>query len=244
MVNKTGVLLFCILAINSVFIGQKKNFISDNMLSIETGYKESDAKKMLNHVHKIYQLDTILPDNAAFFLGYILYKSNKLRESKAALLRYVQLTKEIGIYFDSTQHIINKIDESLLQYDTNYCDICKTLGPLSEKEICKICDGNGKREQPCNACNATGIEICPRCLGVGYEHYQDSFQNNYYPCRVCNKSGTITCSNCNGTTKEVNVCKPCAGQGQVPKLRDCTHRNLKNAVITPQKQSNKSSFYR
>jgi hypothetical protein len=233
-----------IIGLQTLCLGQKKDMIKEKMTLLDYSLQKQSSKDVLKLVHEIYQTDTILPDDAAFFLGYALYLKEQYRQSKTALLRYVSLTKESGKYFDSTKYFINKIDEALAQYDPNVCDICDILGPLPEIDTCPKCTGYGKTEQECRSCSGKGIEICPRCLGLGYEQFYDGFQTNYLTCKRCNRAGTIPCTQCNGTLKEIAICKTCSGVGSYPRPRICTHRDLEGAVITPRPKKVKSTFSR
>jgi hypothetical protein len=239
---KNLILIITLLLSISLF-SQNKAKIEDILIKIKSNYNQKNDQKVLQNVYQLYSIDTILPDESAFFLGYALYKFNHLEKSKNAFLRYIDLTKEQGNYFDSTVYFINKIDEKQKEYDTSYCDVCKQLGPLDETITCTKCTGVGFHTQNCTRCNGTGQEVCPRCLGVGYERYQDAFQNNFVPCQLCNRSGIIYCQKCDGNKTIKDMCSKCGGEGNTSKDRVCTHRNLENAVITPTKKSN-SNFYR
>jgi hypothetical protein len=240
---KKFVIICCFIALVFKLHAQKAELLSNKMQKTDFYYQGQNLDSLLIEVHQIYQQDTILPDDAAFFLGYALYKNEYWEKSKEALLRYVSLTKELGKYFDSTEYFVNIIDTKLNLYDTAYCDICVTLGPLPEKITCNLCLGEGSSLSTCTLCRGNGNEVCPRCLGVGFERHVDSFQNNYIPCMLCNQTGVITCRQCNGTKTEKTMCKTCGGLGQMPKPRICTHRDLPGAIITPQKK-NKSTIYR
>lgn len=233
-----------IIGLQTLGLSQKKDVINEKLTQLDLSLHKHSGKEVLKLVHEVYLTDTILPDDAAFFLGYALYLKDQYRQSKIALLRYISLTKEGGKYFDSTKYYINKIDEALVQYDPNVCDICDILGPLPEIDTCQKCDGYGKTEQECRACSGKGIEICPRCLGLGYEQHHDSFQTNYITCRLCNRAGTITCTQCKGSLKEIAMCKTCGGIGSYQRPRICTHRDLEGAVITPRSKKTKSTFSR
>ena len=43
--------------------------------------QENKNEGLLKLVQGIYQTDTILPDNAAFFLGYALFKKEQYKQS-------------------------------------------------------------------------------------------------------------------------------------------------------------------
>jgi hypothetical protein len=213
------------------------------MSKADSNYQSKNQRELLLNVHKIYSVDTILPDDAAFFLGYTLYHHQQYKKSKEAFLRYVDLTKEAGRYFDSTQFLVNQVDVLLVQYDTNSCDICGILGPLDIVDTCGTCIGVGHFTNQCSRCSGSGLEVCPRCLGVGYERYLDNFGTNFYPCQLCGRTGVVDCQKCRGTKVEKSLCQTCAGIGTIPRPRDCTHRNLVGAKITPVKKT-KTVFYR
>jgi hypothetical protein len=243
--KKTVYIFLLIFGLQALVFGQKKDLIAEKLNLLDRSLHKHSSKEVLKLVHDVYQTDTILPDDAAFFLGYALYLKDQYRQSKTALLRYVSLTKEGGKYFDSTKYYINKIDEALALYDPNSCDICTILGPLPEIDTCSVCIGYGKTEQTCRECSGNGIEMCPRCLGLGYEQYSNNnLQTNYTTCRLCHGKGSITCTQCNGSLKEVAICKTCVGLGKYPRPRTCTHRDLEGATITPRPQKTKSTFSR
>jgi RecJ-like exonuclease len=219
-------IIFTLLILSFNGIAQKKALLETSIKIIEQQYLQKDYSNLLKSVHAIYLIDTILPDDAAYYLGYVLFRFNEPKASKKSLLRYIELTKESGKHFDTTVYLINKIDEKLEIYTLSQCDICTTLGPLSTLDECTKCTGHGQFEQKCRTCAGNGSIVCPRCLGVGYENSHDNFQTNFYPCRVCQRAGTITCTNCKGTSKEVSLCKPCGGKGEVPTPRICTHKTL------------------
>lgn len=221
-------------------VGFSQSTLSIKMEQAEQAYSQLDTLTLMKSLTEIYQQDTILPDDAAFLLGYALYLNNEYRAANRAFVRYVELTKETGRYFSAMVSAVNQCDLALSMYDYDNCRICNTLGPLDEIDTCYVCDGVGHRQSTCTRCDGSGDEVCPTCLGSGFRLVQGSFYNSYVICPTCNQAGRVTCGNCNGSTTEKTVCYRCAGEGLSPVPRICTHREKE---IKPNSQS-KTSFYR
>lgn len=221
-------------------VGFSQTTLAHRMNQAQQAYTHLDTLGLMNSLSEIYRQDTILPDDAAFLLGYALYLNQEYRAAHRAFIRYVELTKESGQYFSAMVKAVNQCDLALAMYDYDNCQICKTLGPLDEIDTCYVCDGAGHLHATCTRCDGAGQEVCPTCLGSGFRLVQGSFYNSYMICPTCNQAGRITCENCKGSTTENSVCYRCSGLGVSPVPRTCTHREKE---IKPNSKS-KTSFYR
>lgn len=211
------------LFLSNISFGQKKEVINTISSQLEQALVDQRLNDMLILVENLYQQDTTLPNEGAFFLGYVLHAYGKPIESKKALLRYIDLTKETGKYYTNTVKIVHQIDKKLNKEEAT-CDICKTLGPHKELDTCSVCLGHGKEVTTCHRCQGTGHEVCPSCAGTGYERISNGMQVNFQPCKICHRDGFITCVNCYGTKKETSFCENCSGEGLAPKPRVCNHK--------------------
>lgn len=215
--------MFSLVLVPSVFSQAKK--IEELSVSIEEAIEKQDYNELLKGVSSLYDCDTVLPDVSAYYLGYVLLKSDQLTASKTAFLRYVDLTKEQGKYIDSVVFFLNKIDHDLEQYGHDNCGVCDVLGPLKELDTCKVCLGHGITEQDCQRCSGRGNEVCPVCRGSGFETQQTQFYVNYVTCRTCQGAGQVECSRCQGDKTEKSACENCTGKGLKNKERICHHRD-------------------
>ena len=236
--------VLCLCFSFSSFAENKNDAIDKTLISIDSALQVGDDVILVQQVDKLYSYDTILPDVSAFYLGYALYRFDEYQASKTALLRYVDLTQEDGLYFDSVVHILNIVDLKLNSYGHDNCGICTELGPLEEQDTCNQCLGNGVHTHDCGKCDGTGNSVCPRCKGTGFVSDQTQFYVNYVTCRTCLGKGSITCTNCAGTKIEKVACQKCFGDGFTPKERVCAHRDFSIEPNNHKEGKKDSSFYR
>lgn len=219
----TKTVVIFLLMSSHIFYAQR---IESLVVNIKEAIKTDNDSLLLKNVNMLYASDTILPDESAYYLGYTLLRFSEFKSSKRALLRYVDLTKESGVYLDSTINILNRIDTLLGQYAHDNCGICRILGPLEEVDTCNVCAGGGILVKDCHRCQGVGREVCPVCRGSGFQTQQTQFFVNYVTCRTCNGVGQVECSSCQGTKTEKSACESCSGIGLKNKARVCTHRDF------------------
>lgn len=194
------------------------------MDSIQTATDQKDFDAAIFPLRDLFRRDTILPDESTYYLGWVLYEQKRDRGSLRALLKYVELTGDSAAHFDHSIEMIYELSHRLYPTITHTCPVCRQLGPLDETVDCELCQGEGVTDKPCLTCRGHGELLCSHCKGNGVVVKSGQYLGQQYAlCTHCQGDGAIDCPNCDEDHNHLGTCHKCAGTGQYPKQRVCTH---------------------
>lgn len=210
------------------FFAQNKNavashseVINKNFQTIYAAFERNDYKASLDPLFNILSRDTIIPDEATFFLGVALSKMEKYEAGQQALLKYIRLTKDSGDYFMETVNQLIETNTILGVLEKTDRMICDAIGPLEGVfEECPVCHGEKESDQDCKQCKGSKHEVCADCLGKGVV-VKFSYYDDHSLCKKCGGTGYTECTRCEGTGNELRYCSRCSGEGKVKKAREC-----------------------
>ncbi|HEY8402959.1 MAG TPA: hypothetical protein VIK89_16960 [Cytophagaceae bacterium] len=148
----------------------------------------------------IFNLNTILPDEIAFYYGKTLFHLEKYSASNTALKKYLDLTGHKGTYYEEAVEL-------------KYRAECFETGLANVEEACLVCDGSGKAKTSCRTCKGSGKIICISCRGTGVFQSTDNFGTKYDTCQKCTGKGLTTCATCNGKKEIKSQCHYCSATG-------------------------------
>ncbi|MCS6824738.1 MAG: hypothetical protein NZ529_10615 [Cytophagaceae bacterium] len=178
--------------------------------TIKKNIEASQYEEAERQCKKIFSLKTSVPDEIAFYYGYILYKQNKLNSAKQWLEKYLSFKVKNSYLAALSVQTLDSI-------------ACKTLGYIEYVDSCSYCKTNPSFYD-CPACDATGNEICPACQGKGVTRsasYHNLGQSAYNTCKKCNGSKIINCSSCNGMKKKKTICPICYDKKRITLKKNC-----------------------
>lgn len=208
-------------ALNKSIAASHSQIIYNNFNSVYAAFERNDYKASLDPLFKILSQDTILPDEATFFLGVALSKMEKHEAGQKALLKYIRLTKDSGDYFMETVNQLIETNTILGVLDKTDRMICDAIGPLENVfEECPKCHGDKLSDEDCKQCRGSKYEVCPDCLGKGVV-VKFSYYDDHSLCKTCEGKGYVSCTRCEGTGHEFRYCSLCLGEGQIKKAREC-----------------------
>lgn len=208
-------------------LGSHSEVINNNFNSVYAAFEKNDYKASLDPLFTIFSQDTILPDEATFYLGVALSKMEKYEAGQNALLKYIRLTKDSGDFFMETVSQLIETNTVLGVLDKTDRMICDAIGPLEGVfEVCPKCHGNKLSDQECKQCKGSKHEVCSDCLGKGVV-VRFSYYDDHSLCNKCEGKGYSECTRCEGTGQEFRYCSRCSGEGQIQKARECNFVNQK-----------------
>jgi hypothetical protein len=181
-----------------------KSYYQDFIKHIEFKQFDQASKDLV----KISRLDTLVPDEIAYFIGYVQVNTGKYTQGKESLEKYISLVSDTGKYADYANFYIHLAD-------------CNIKGHYYELNPCENCQSTGYSKIECSNCKGKGQELCNKCFGRGVIKSKDSYGEIFIPCARCSGLGYYQCSKCYGSKKENAKCGICEGIGKIKVKKEC-----------------------
>lgn len=193
--KKTLYFLLCIICF--AFVSEKKQAkqiqIIEHLQLVKQGFDEKNYEKGVVSLEKVLKMDTILPNNVAFFMGAYLHHYQKNEKAEIALLRYLKVSKKEGEYFQQSIDLLSKIWQTK-KIDT--CQLCIDYSALSVLLSCDKClkENTALQKLIEEECMDNGMALCSLCKGEGIIIRIGSLGNLVYQtCHKCHGEGYIPC---------------------------------------------------
>jgi hypothetical protein len=176
-----------------------------------------DYKTANDFLKKAFALKKILPDEAAYYNGVILFNQKKYAPAKTSFRKYLSLAGKEGLYFKETIEYIQRIDLQI-------CPKCDDSGYYEVTDSCTECAGKGKVRTLCKNCQGKGKVLCKTCGGSGVAKQSNGFGGTFQNCPSCGGKGYKTCQTCAGAKEQEIFCAPCSGKGLIKIRVSCSHK--------------------
>jgi RecJ-like exonuclease len=187
------------------------------MKEVKEKVSRNDFEGANQSLKKVFSLKTVLPDEVAFYHGYVQVKLKNYLKGKEGLQKYILLTEGAGEHYAQTLILLEEANSHI-------CKKCNNTGSIEIKDTCVVCKGEGKSEEICNQCKSNGQEVCTVCKGRGVVVYKTSLGTSYTECSTCKGKGVVSCEYCSGTKKKKSFCSECKGTGFLKRKVSCDHK--------------------
>lgn len=182
-----------VLAVFATQHQSKKNEIEQALVKVRQAFQEKKIEKGVLSLQKVIKMDTILPNEVAFFTGISLYHYKKYSQSEKAILRYLKLTDTTGIYY---QESLNVLTQLWKKQSIDTCNLCVNYQALSSMLDCEKCLKEDLVLQKLieEDCLENGMSLCEICKGEGIVIRTGALGNLVYQtCHKCHGEGYIPC---------------------------------------------------
>lgn len=171
----------------------KKDQIESELIKVRKAFQANEIEKGILPLQKVIQMDTILPNEVAFFTGVSLYHYEHKPQSEKAILRYLKLTDSTGGYYQESIELLTKLwsDQKI---DT--CNLCVNYQALSSFLDCDKCLKEDLALQKLieEDCLENGMSLCEICKGEGIIIRTGALGNLVYQtCHKCHGEGYVPC---------------------------------------------------
>lgn len=187
--------LLCILCCG--FISEKKESkqvqIIEQLEIVTKSFEEKTYDKGVVSLEIILKMDTILPNDVAFFMGAYLDNYQKTEKAEEAFLRYLKVSNKEGTYYKESIDFLNKIWENK---KIDSCNLCIDYPALNSVLNCTKCVKENVALQKLieEECMDNGMSLCSLCKGEGIIIRIGSLGNLVYQtCHKCHGEGYIPC---------------------------------------------------
>jgi len=186
-------------------------------LNADGKYEEANVK-----FRKILALNEVIPSEMCYHFAETLFAIGQYQNSKNFIMKYFDLTGEIGDNYKEVKKLEGMVDEQLTAIRD--CHRCSTIG--YRYFPCRTCNQTGEINEVCYYCQGHGIAQCSKCTGDGVLISANALGgNDYRTCDRCNGDGKESCPICQGETTLILTCPICSGSLFETSSKICDHQD-------------------
>ena len=180
-----------LLVFSKVGAATKSEVLLKKTSNASVAYQAGDYSGLVEPVYSVFELDTILPNEIAFYYGALMFHYSHNNQAETSLLKYIKVSGKEGEYYEDALEILRLIHP--YKKPKEYLPKEFVEEEVKDSEIAEEVDVPMGVEDgvPCE--EGSEFAICPLCYGEGVKVSVGSFGKIYRTCPKCHGKGVVKC---------------------------------------------------